>query len=132
MLEKQKQLANDSLKDVRKVNADEYSFSTNYSTSRFVVTQLGYDKGWSCLATKEDGATIQCPMYKLDGGLVGFFAPAGKASYRLTYKTPYLEEGVVLAMIGSSLFFGFGFYCFLKSAKRKRQEDINSVQDANA
>ena len=70
---------------------------------------------------KEDGVKVNCQMYKLDGGLVGFYAPEGKATYRLSYKTPYLNEGVALAMIGSSAFFGFSIYAFLKKAKKQKE-----------
>ncbi len=121
IMQKQAELAESSLKDVKKENANEYSFSTNYSSPKIVVTQLGFDKGWSCVATKEDGAKVNCQMYKLDGGLVGFYAPEGKATYRLSYKTPYLNEGVALAMIGSSAFFGFSIYAFLKKAKKQKE-----------
>ena len=119
IVEKQKELASESLKDVKKENANEYSFSTNYSAGQIVVTQLGYDKGWNCVATKEDGTKYNCPMYKLDGGLVGFYAPSGNNQYRLSYETPYLKGGVALAMFGSSVFFGFALYSFLAKAKRK-------------
>ena len=122
ILQKQAELAENSLKDVKKENANEYSFSTNYSSGRIVVTQLGYDQGWSCVATKEDGTKINCPMYKLDGGLVGFYAPEGKVTYSLSYKTPYLNGGVALSMIGSSAFFGFSVYAFLKKAKKQREQ----------
>ncbi len=122
ILQKQAELAENSLKNVKKENANEYSFSTDYSSGRIVVTQLGYDKGWSCLAQKEDGTDVNCQMYKLDGGLVGFYAPEGKVTYRLSYKTPYLNEGVALAMIGSSAFFGFGLYSFLKKAKKQSEK----------
>ena len=122
ILQKQAELVENSLKSVKKENANEYSFSTDYSLGRIVVTQLGYDKGWSCVATKEDGTVTNCQMYKLDGGLVGFYAPEGKVTYRLSYKTPYLNEGVALAMIGSSAFFGFSIYAFLKKAKKEREK----------
>ncbi len=120
ILEKQAELVNDSLKNVKKVNANEYSFSTSYTEGRIVVTQFGYDKGWSCVCTKEDGSVYNCPMYKLDGGLVGFYAPSGNNTYRFSYETPYLKGGVALAMVGSSVLFGFVIYSFLAKAKRDR------------
>ncbi len=119
IIQKQAQLSAESLKNVKKENANEYSFSTDYSSGRIVVTQLGYDKGWNCVCTKEDGSTYNCPMYKLDGGLVGFYAPAGNNTYRFSYVTPYLYGGVALAMVGSSAFFGFAFYSFVRKVKKE-------------
>ncbi len=126
MLAKQAKLAKNSLQNVKKDNANQFSFQTSYSEQRIVVTQLGYDLGWSAKATLEDGTKIDCPMYKLDGGLVGFLAPAGEVHYVLSYCTPYLKGGVALACVASSAFFGFGLYSFLRSVKKKEAAEAPS------
>lgn len=128
MLAKQAKLAQNSLQNVKKDSANQFSFETSYSEKRIVVTQLGYDLGWSAKATLEDGTKIDCPMYKLDGGLVGFLAPAGNVHYVLSYCTPYLKGGVALACVASSAFFGFGLYSFLRNAKKKEAEKAPSEE----
>jgi hypothetical protein len=130
IVEKQKELSKESLQDVKQENANEYSFSTDYSEDRIVVTQLGYDKGWSCKAYKEDGTSVDCKVYKLDGGLVGFIAPKGKNTYRLSYCTVYLKGGVALSCIGTASVFGFAIYSFLASAKRSKNSGEATGEDS--
>ncbi len=109
------------LLDVEK-DINHYTFKTNYAEPQIVVTQLGYDAGWSCTATLPDGSTYSCPMYKLDGGLLGFYAPEGLISYKLSYFTPSLDIG--LAMGGISLFFTTGYFLFGYVRKRRRHFGI--------
>ncbi len=89
----------DSLQNVRKKDENSFSFTTCYSGQRVVVTQIGYDAGWR-LKAKVDGKWKSINTYKLDGGFVGFIAPEGDVSYYLSYRTPYLDEGIGVAVIG--------------------------------
>ena len=123
IMARQKKLSELSLKNVVKDNANQYSFSTSFDEDKIVVTQLGYDKGWSVKAKNEDGSIVSCPVYKLNGGLVGFLAPKGEVTYTLSYLTPYLKEGVALAVMGGSAFVGFGLYSFLKHVKKEKGEE---------
>lgn len=127
MLRQQQKLVENSLKDVKKENANEYSFSSDYSSDRIVVTELGFDKGWSLKATKEDGTVVDCPVYKLDGGLVGFCAPQGKTTYILSYKTPYLTGGTVLACLGTACLGGFGIYSFIRNTKKRKDKNPSAA-----
>lgn len=104
-------------------SSDKFSFDTNYSAPKMVVTQLGYDQGWSVTATDKDGKTIEgISTYKLDGGLVGFNAPAGEAHYVLTYVTPYVNGGVALAVIAGFILAGFNVITFILEARKEREK----------
>ena len=97
------------LQNVQK-DVNSYTFETNYSKPTIVVTQLGYDKGWKVKAKGENGASAECQMLKLDGGLVGFVAPgeldangnAVKFEYNMIYNTPYSALSIT-ATIGGLL-----------------------------
>jgi uncharacterized membrane protein YfhO len=116
-----------ALQDVKYVSSNEFTFKTNYSKSRFVVTGLGYDEGWSAVATSKgsSGEDVSTPvsMYRLDGGLVGFVAPQGEVTYTLKYETPHLKTGIVLASIALIIYFGFEVTVFVLDV-RKRQKEL--------
>lgn len=104
---------------------DHFTFETHFSKQKLVVTSLGYDAGWSASATVRgtDGNTITTPleMYKLDGGFVGFAAPEGDVSYTLTYVTPELKTGSILAVAGLGLFLSYqiGYFCYARRHKKR-------------
>ena len=91
-----------SVTDVEYVT-DKFTFKSNYAEDSLVVTTLGYDAGWKVKGIDENGTKKDLPTYKLDGGLVGFFAPKGKMSYVMEYKTPYLILTTIAFALG-----GFG------------------------
>lgn len=110
------------LQDVKK-SVNHYTFKTNYEEPEIVVTQLGYDEGWTCRATLADGTVYSCPMYKLNGGLLGFYAPEGPVSYKLSYFTPSLDTGLILG--GISLFLTTGYFLFGYIRNRRRRFGIS-------
>ncbi|MCR5490541.1 MAG: YfhO family protein [Bacilli bacterium] len=113
-----------------KSSENRYTFSTNYSESKIVVTQFGYDEGWQCRVTTEDGKTENCTMLRLDGGLTGFIAPKGKNTYVLQYKTPYFALGATAAIVGLA---AFGAYTGLRFyLRRKKRDDGKENQQAEA
>lgn len=118
----QKQNHETRLQDVKK-SVNHYTFKTNYEEPEIVVTQLGYDEGWTCRATLADGTVYSCPMYKLDGGLLGFYAPEGPVSYKLSYFTPSLDTGLILG--GISLFLTTGYFLFWYIRNRWRRFGIS-------
>lgn len=118
----QKQNHETRLQDVEK-SVNHYTFKTNYEEPEIVVTQLGYDEGWTCQATLADGTVYSCPMYKLNGGLLGFYAPEGPVSYKLSYFTPSLDTGLILG--GISLFLTTGYFLFGYIRNRRRRFGIS-------
>ena len=75
------------------------TFDSSFDHSRLVATTLGYDAGWKVYATTASGESTQCLTFKLDGGFVGFVAPAGEVHYTMKYQTPYLKEGAIMASV---------------------------------
>jgi len=101
---------------------DNFSCESNYASPRLVVTSLAYDAGWRVIAKNENGKQSELPTYKLDGGLVGFVAPAGETTYHLFYQTKYLKEGILLAMAGFGMYVLFEGLVFLKEIKKEREK----------
>ena len=116
-----------ALQNVR-TDVNEYRFDTAYESPRVVVTQLGYDKGWSVKATMPDGTTKDCQMLRLDGGLVGFVAPSsldgeGNAQtihYSMRYETPYARLGVAAWTVGVVLYCAYLGYSVIYEIKKKK------------
>jgi len=107
-------------------STDKFTFSTSFSSPKMVTTTLGYDAGWNCKATTTGASgqkiTEDCQMYRLDGGLVGFYAPKGEATYVLSYTTPSLKTGLVLTYLGLIAFFGYEIALFVLHYKKRMKE----------
>ncbi len=121
-----KKRSQSALVNVKK-DVNQFTFETHYSPvdypkGRFVVTSLGYDKGWQCEGVV-NGVKKSLPVYKLNGGLVGFYAPCGDVTYTLSYCTPYLKEGVGLAAAGVGGLFAIATGSFLLALKKKKREE---------
>ena len=123
------QLQEDKLQNVY-TDTDRFTFETKYSEDRLVLTQLGYDKGWSVIATLPDGTKQNLPILKLNGGLVGFAAPGltqeDGTPLRIRYEMCYVTPGASY----SGLAFGIGLVSlsayfavsYLLKKKKKEQE----------
>lgn len=82
-----------------KYNVNDFTFDTNYSTNRFIVTQLAYTGGWRVYAKDESGNQTQLKVYNAQGGFAGFIAPKGNISYYMTYQTPNIDKGLAMSII---------------------------------
>lgn len=56
---------------------NKYAFDTNYSTTRFAVTNVAYDTGWSAKIVDSEGNIVRPKVYRAQGGFVGFVILAG-------------------------------------------------------
>lgn len=89
-----------------KYQQDKFTFDTNYSEDRFVVSRVAFDKGWSIKAkNNETGEKINVKVYKGNGGFVSFVAPKGNYSYTMTYMTPYLTGSYIVSAFSTIGFF---------------------------
>jgi hypothetical protein len=104
-------------------STDQFTCKTDFSTSKFVVTHIGYDAGWGITARLEDGSTEPLRTYRVDGGLVGFIAPAGATSYVLRYETPYIKVGFALSTAGIVMYFTYEI-AVLAYGVRKEQKAL--------
>jgi len=102
-----------------KYNVNQFTFETNYSTNRFVVTQLTYTGGWKVYATDELGNKQQLKVYNAQGGFAGFVAPKGNMSYFMCYQTPNIDKGLLMSVIS---LLGLGIIIVTKETvvKKKR------------
>jgi hypothetical protein len=105
-----------------------YSFTSNYSSEKMVVTCLGYDAGWK-VATKDDNGNLTyLKTYNLDGGFVGFIAPSGETHYVMVYETPYLKLGAGLAMFAFVIYITYTAGYFIAETKRLKKEMALSIE----
>jgi hypothetical protein len=110
-----------ALSDVE-YSTDRFTFSTDYSATKMVVTTIGYDEGWHVKATAADGTVTYPSMYRLDGGFVGFAAPSGEVSYVLYYETPYFKLGTALAVTGFGIYIGYEVVVFVVDVRHYQKE----------
>ncbi len=73
---------------------------TIHDHTKYVMTSLPYDEGWSVLV---DGKTI--PYEKVQLGFIGFQLEPGTHEVEFTYHIPYLKEGII-ASIASMVIYG--------------------------
>ncbi|MBO4540397.1 MAG: YfhO family protein [Bacilli bacterium] len=108
------------LHDVKTINNDSFTFKTYYSEEQLVVTQIAYDEGWK---VKAEGRELQ--TYRVNGGFVGFIAPAGETSYSFYFETPQLKDALAIAIVGAFLYLGYLGYDFIRIelAYRKAKEE---------
>lgn len=77
-----------------------YSFTTNYETPRFAVTNIPYDAGWKVKITDSEGIIYQPKVYLGQGGFVSFVIPAGAQMVKMSFASEGLEVGIGLTAIG--------------------------------
>ena len=108
-----------------------FRFKTQYKEDRIVTTSLGFDKGWSCVATSPSGEKQNLKMLKLNGGLVGFVAPGGvdesgtplTYTYILSYMTPFAKGSVALWCVGILGVFGAAAIPWFLGRKKKTKDE---------
>lgn len=105
-------------------STDRFTCKTAFSSSKFVTTHIGYDAGWKITATKEDGTVEALTTYRLDGGLVGFIAPAGATYYVLQYETPELKMGFALSTVGLVMYLTYEI-AILAYGIHKQQKELD-------
>ena len=132
---KMAKLQADKLQNVY-TDTDRFTFETKYSEDRLVLTQLGYDKGWSVIATLPDGTKRNLPILKLNGGLVGFVAPGVmqedgtplRIRYEMRYVTPgafYSGLAFGIGLVSLSTYFAVSY--FLK--KKKEEQELHPLSN---
>ena len=105
-------------------NVNDFTFTTNYSSPRFVVTQLAYtgSNGWRVVAIDANGNRTNLKVYNSMGGFAGFVAPSGAIKYEMSYVSPSFKEGLIISLIslfGSCVIVSAGYVI----TKIKRKEN---------
>ena len=100
-----------------------YYFQTNYPETRFAVTNIPYDEGWSAKIIDENQVVVAPKVYPTQGGFVGFVIPSGAVDVELNYFTPYLGTGLLVGGITFALWAGsFALVYFLYDRKKPKQK----------
>ena len=105
--------------------ADKFTFKTNYSESKFIVSRVAYDAGWKIKAVDNfTKKSTNIKVYKGNGGFISFIAPAGDYSYTMVYETPYLKISYILSAFSFEGFFlSMMAYHFIQEKKRRHHLD---------
>lgn len=107
-----------SLTDV-KVTTNKATFKTNFPTRKFVITTIPYDKGWSVVNENK----IKIPVYRVQGGFVGFVSNSGEMSYTMSFRPQYFNMGLMLTFSAGlvTLLLELNVYFFKKYKKTKKE-----------
>ena len=110
---------------------DTFKFRTNYTSNKFVVSQIAFDAGWKIKAvnnqTKEK---TNIKVYKGNGGFVSFIAPVGDYSYTMSYETPYLAVSYLVSTVS---FIGFftSMLAYQMYQEKKRNHYLDELYREN-
>jgi uncharacterized membrane protein YfhO len=107
--------------------ANTQTFTTDYENRRFIVLSTPYDPGWSVKATQADGTITRPTVYKAQGGFVGFLSEQGPTTYKVSYMTPYLPEGLLASLAGFALFGGSWAAVYLIQKKKKNRGEPGEI-----
>lgn len=84
-----------------KCDANTLDFTSSFSTKKLQVINELYAQGWSLTRTDlTTGESEKVPLFKAQGGFLGFINEPGEYHYVLSYYTPGLKTGLVLTDIG--------------------------------
>lgn len=112
-------LANAVSVDQSGTDANTLSYSSDYDDKKIVVLNTLYSTGFSLKKTYTDESTgmtlsADVPLFKADGGLLGYVASSGPTEYVLTYYTEGLSLGLQVTFVGlvfqGALFIGFSYF----------------------
>ncbi len=104
-----------------KHTANSRRFSTDFTASRMIVLNTPYDPGWKVTRVQVGGIKDTTPVYLSQGGFVGFLSGVGPTTYQVTYWTPYLTEGLWIALTGFAMFGGVVSGAYLIEKKRLKK-----------
>ena len=107
---------------------DKFTFDTHYDKSRFVISRVAFDQGWSIKAKNNDTSEVfNVKVYKGNGGFVSFVAPKGNISYTMTYQTPYLGVSSAISALAITGFFLsiVGYYVYQDRKKTHYLDKVN-------
>ena len=106
-----------SLENVQ-VYTNKMTFSTNYDEEKFVVTTIPFDKGWEVVTENKE----KLPVYKVQGGFVGFVSKSGPMNYTLKFIPEHFQFGLLLS---SSVFLVIAIFELVVLVKKHRKKLIN-------
>lgn len=100
------------------VFTNKIKFSTNYEEEKFVVTTIPYDKGWQVITEHNE----KIPVYKVQGGFVGFVSKSGPMNYTLKFIPEHFQFGL---LVSSSVFLMIAIIELVVLIKKHRKKALN-------
>ncbi|MDY0214757.1 MAG: YfhO family protein [Bacilli bacterium] len=114
-----------TLKDVD-VSTNKITFKTDYLTEKFVVTTIPYDEGWK-VKTSDN---VNLPVYKVQGGFVGFVSGKGEISYTMAFAPKNFNFALLISfsalVITGLLELNVRYY---KKYKKRQSEELAKDQE---
>ena len=111
-----------------KYQADKFTFKTNYTTNKFVVSTIAFDTGWKIKATNNVSKKVtNLKVYKGNGAFVSFIAPVGDYSYEMVYETPYLGISYFASAVAFTTFFVsmLAYHLYQEKKKNHYLDDLH-------
>jgi uncharacterized membrane protein YfhO len=102
------------------------TFTTDYPQARMIVLNTAFDPGWRVRRIDTLGRIESIPVYKAQGGFIGFLSGEGPMTYEVRYWTPYLTEGILISLTGFSIFAGITGAAWLIEKKQREKESLKS------
>ena len=107
-----------------KIGTSKYQFKSNFDKKTVIVTQLPYEKGFTCKAKTADGKTKNIEVISVQGGFAGFIGEVGETSYTLSFYPANLQTGKLMSAFGAFIFVStFYGYAYLRNKKFYKDEE---------
>lgn len=97
-------------------------FTTDFDEPRMIVLSTPYDPGWRVTRIQPGGVKDSPTVFLSQGGFIGFLSGVGDTQYEVRYWTPYLSEGLLIALAGFAMFGGVIGATFVVEQKRNQRE----------
>ncbi|MCI2068161.1 MAG: YfhO family protein [Bacilli bacterium] len=106
-------------------------YTSNYAKKKIVVLNTLYSTGFSLKKTTKDSSgkekTENVPIFKANGGFIGYIAGAGEENYTLSYYTQGLKAGLALTTVGFTLQGAIYLLWLSKNKLRMDYERMNKM-----
>lgn len=108
-------------------DANTVKYTSNYTSPQIVVVNKTYNEGWNLTRTDESGNTTSVKTFKIDGGMLGYVAPAGEQNYVLAYYSKGFSTGINITNLALA---AQGAMYYLWYASYFRRKDLESMKKA--
>ena len=92
-----------------------YTCSADADTDAILFLPISYDEGWTAMVNGE-----KAKVYRADLGFIGILLSSGNNDIVLSYRTPYLNQGLIMTIAGVVLYLIFIYILNRKSEDRSK------------
>lgn len=94
-----------------------YTCSADADTDAILFLPISYDEGWTAMVNGE-----KAKVYRADLGFIGILLSSGNNDIVLSYRTPYLNQGLIMTIAGVVLYLIFIYILNRKSEDRSKSQ----------